>query len=239
MANVNLIDSSNIKVTQSNNNISLDFGSETVVDSIRSKNLYNKDTTYVVGANNQNINNTILLKPNTDYYFKTGKSYTEIKLYDSSETQTRSLGGSDTTTEIGFTTQSNEVKAILIFYSGQSNVDISTFDFTGIQLETGTTATTYAPYQNLKFTGSYNDLTNKPIIYEAWSQSVSFELPTGRQALVLDGFYGLLLIWNPPDRVNSVVIYGDNIYNVSRASNNTTITISRDRNATWSVLILR
>lgn len=150
MANVNLIDSSNIEVKQNGSNISLDLGSEVVVDSIRSKNLYNKNSTYVTGGNNQNISNVTLLKPNTNYYFKSGKSYTGVVLYDSNGTQTRSLGGgSSTTIEIGFTTQSNEVKAILTFYSGQSNVDISTFDFTGIQLEEGTTATTYAPYQNL------------------------------------------------------------------------------------------
>ena len=43
--------------------------------------------------------------------------------------------------------------------SGQSNIDISTFDFTGVQLEEGTTATTYAPYQNL--TGQENYSTEE------------------------------------------------------------------------------
>ena len=85
----------------------------------------------------------------------------------------------------------------------------------------------------------YNEIKNKPIIYEGWSQSVSFELPSGRQAIVMDGIYGVLLIWNPPDKVNSAVIYGNNIYNVSRASNNTTITVSKSENATWSVFILK
>ena len=221
---VNLIDSSNIEVKQSGSDISLDLGSEVVVDSIRTKNLYNKDTAYVSGANNQNINNTILLKPNTNYYFKSGKSYTEIKLYDSNETQTRSLGGSDTTTEIGFTTQSNEVKATFIFFSGQSNVDISTFDFTGIQLETGSTATTYEPYQNLNpdTSGLDNGHFNESIGYggfvkrtiRANKTTYSFVVPNHqnngfiRNALVMCGDKGFMAIrWNGNNGINPTVAW--------------------------------
>lgn len=81
------------------------------------------------------------------------------------------------------------------------------------------------------------------VIYEGWSQSVSFELPIGRHALVLSSSAsaGVLLIWNPPDKVNWNAVFGDSgDFNVSRASNNTTITISRKSgNATWSVFILK
>ena len=86
----------------------------------------------------------------------------------------------------------------------------------------------------------YNEINNKPITYVAWSQSVSFELPIGRQALVLCNSAGVLLIWNPADKINWDAVFGNSgNFNVSRASNNTTITVSRSGNATWSVFILK
>ena len=84
---------------------------------------------------------------------------------------------------------------------------------------------------------NHSEILNKPITYVAWGTSITFDIPEGRQAIVLDGIYGVLLIWNPPDQVNSAVIYGNSTYNVSRASNNTTITISISRNASWTAYV--
>ena len=88
-----------------------------------------------------------------------------------------------------------------------------------------------------------NEINNKLlniVIYEGWSQSVSFELPIGRQALVLCNAVGVLLIWNPANKTNWGAVFGNSgDFNVSRASNNTTITVSRSGNATWSVFILK
>ena len=257
MANVNLIDSSNIKVTQSSNNISLDLGSEVVVDSIRSKNLYNKDNTYNSGGNNQNISNTILLKPNTNYYFKTGKGYTGVKLYDSSGIETRSLGGGNTIIEIGFTTQSNEVKAILTFFSGQSNVDISTFDFTGIQLEEGTTATTYAPYQNLNPDTSgldnghfdnggygYGGFVKKTV--RGNQTTYTFSVPNHqnngfiRSALVMCGDKGFMAIrWAGNNGINPTVSWSSfTSSQVSLSHNSGTLTITFTSTVYGSVDVL-
>ena len=85
-----------------------------------------------------------------------------------------------------------------------------------------------------------NEINDK-LIYEAWNQSVSFELPIGRQALVLCSALGVLLIWNPADNINWNAVSGDSgDFNVSRASNNTTITVSRRSGyATWSAFILK
>lgn len=116
------------------------------VSNVVSKNLYNKDNIYRTGASNQNVVNDISLKPNTSYYFKTGKTWTEVKLYDSEGGLTRSLGGSEDTTEIQFNTSSNEVKGQFIFYVG-NYVEIK--DFTGIQLEENVIASDYVPYLNL------------------------------------------------------------------------------------------
>ena len=84
---------------------------------------------------------------------------------------------------------------------------------------------------------THNEILNKPIYYRAWGNSITFDIPIGRQALVLDGNYGVLLIWNPADKVNSVVIYGNNIYNVSRDANNTTVTVSKNENGSWSAFV--
>lgn len=84
---------------------------------------------------------------------------------------------------------------------------------------------------------NHSEILNKPITYVSWGNSITFDIPRGRQAIVLDGNYGFLFLWNPADKVNSAVIYGNNTYNVSRASNNTTITISRGSNTTWTAFV--
>lgn len=117
------------------------------VSNVVSSNLYNKNNAFREGVYNQNIVNNISLKPNTSYFFKTGKTWTEIKLYDSDGNLTRSLGNSEATTEIQFNTSSNEVKGRFIFYAG---TDTGIYDFTGIQLVEGSTTTSYAPYLNLE-----------------------------------------------------------------------------------------
>ena len=84
---------------------------------------------------------------------------------------------------------------------------------------------------------THNEILNKPIYYRAWGTSITFDIPTGRQALVLDGHYGVLLIWNPLDHINSATIYGTKTYNVSRDANNTTVTVSKNENGTWSAFV--
>lgn len=84
---------------------------------------------------------------------------------------------------------------------------------------------------------NHSEILNKPITYVSWGTSITFDIPRGRQALVLDGTDGVLLIWNPADKVNSAVIYGNSTYNVSRDSNNTTITISRGSKTTWTAYV--
>ena len=84
---------------------------------------------------------------------------------------------------------------------------------------------------------------NKPMIYDAWNNSISFELPIGRQSLVIvnSNSNAVLLLWNPDDRLNSSAILGDiSMFNITRASNKTTITVTRTSgNATWTVLVLK
>lgn len=85
---------------------------------------------------------------------------------------------------------------------------------------------------------SHSEILNKPIYYRGWGTSITFDIPSGRQALVVDGRSGLLLLWNPPDQINSATIYGGaTTYNVSRAANNTTVTVSKNGNATWSAFV--
>jgi hypothetical protein len=156
MANVNLIDSSNIKVTQSNNNISLDFGSETVVDSIRTKNMFDKGN-ITTGLTYTNTGTTIGLaetfvqytyisvKPNTKYTIGTTTDYTsdtnyrlQILEYNSSKTFIKRNQGLSRTYTITTTANTYFVR-----------LGASTITKDQLQFEESNTQTTYAPYQNL------------------------------------------------------------------------------------------
>ena len=119
------------------------------VNNVVSRNLYNKNNSYTTGANYQNIVNDISLKPNTSYYFNTGKTWTEVKLYDNEGILTRDIGNTEGTTSIQFNTNSNEVKGQFSFYAG-AGTNVETYDFTGIQLEEGIVGTSYTPYLNLE-----------------------------------------------------------------------------------------
>lgn len=120
-----------------------------VTENVVSRNLYNKNNSYRIGAQNQDIANNISLKPNTDYCFNTGKTWTQVTLFNTSGEVTRVIGGTETTDSIQFTTTSNEVKGTFQFYAG-AGTDTETYDFTGIQLEKGTSATNYTPYLNMQ-----------------------------------------------------------------------------------------
>lgn len=112
------------------------------------KNLYDKNNVTRTGASNQNIKFTTTLLPNTQYTFNitSNRTWGTIYLYDSSNTQTRTIGNYSDANKLTFTTSSSEVKGDFIF-KADTNVDISTYDFTGVQLEKGSTATSYEPYQ--------------------------------------------------------------------------------------------
>ena len=116
--------------------------------SICGKNLYDKNNVTSTGASNQNIKFTTTLLPNTQYTFNitSNRTWGTIYLYDSSNTQTRTIGNYSNANKLTFTTSASEVKGDFIF-KADTNVDVSTYDFTGVQLERGSTATTYEPYQ--------------------------------------------------------------------------------------------
>jgi hypothetical protein len=111
------------------------------------KNLYDPATTTTTGFSNQNIHNELQIYSGEIYTFNVTDSrpYAAVKLYNSSGAQTRMIGNTQTSHTITFTAASNEVKAALEFYAG-NNTDVSTYDFTGVQLEKGSQATSYAAY---------------------------------------------------------------------------------------------
>ena len=76
------------------------------------KNLYNPDTAYVVGINNQDINNKVDVKANTQYtFYANGYGWTQVKLYNNTGQMTRQLGQSSASTKVSFTTTNDEVQA--------------------------------------------------------------------------------------------------------------------------------
>lgn len=111
------------------------------------KNLYNKATATSTGYYHQNISNEMPVEPGLTYTFNVteARNYAAAYLYDSNGTRTRTIGNAPTTHTLSFTVRNNEVKVVLDFYA-ELNVDVSTYDFTGVQLELGSTATPYEPY---------------------------------------------------------------------------------------------
>ena len=111
------------------------------------KNLYNPATTTNAGNNKQNIRNEIQVYSGETYTFNVTDSrpFAAVSLYDSTGNRTRYIGNSASTHKVTFTVASNEVKVALEFYASP-NIDVLNYDYTGVQLERGSTATTYAPY---------------------------------------------------------------------------------------------
>lgn len=91
-------------------------------------NLYDKNKAYKSG-NDAHLD--IDVEPNTTYVFSTGRAWTGVLLYDSTDTQTRKVGNDyGLRYDVIFTTRPDEVKATLTFYLGAG--DIHTYDFTGV-----------------------------------------------------------------------------------------------------------
>jgi hypothetical protein len=172
MANVNLIDSSNIKVTQSNNNISLDFGSETVVDSIRSKNMCNISASgiYTNGSGTVASDNAyydaIIDVSNYDSVYISG----DFSLLESSlirvgkYTTYPVIGATGTRTSAnqnGVLNVSGINYLLLAFAPASSSISLNQIK-SSFMVEEGDTETTYSPYQNL--TGEENYSTGETII---------------------------------------------------------------------------
>lgn len=112
------------------------------------KNLFNPAVAaYPTGMPN-NIGETLSVVSNTTYTFNVGssRSFAQVELYDKNGTNTRTLGNGVNDHLLTFTTTASEVSALVCFYPGSSGVDPSTYDYTGVQLEKGSQATSYAAY---------------------------------------------------------------------------------------------
>lgn len=85
---------------------------------------------------------------------------------------------------------------------------------------------------------NHSEILNKPITYVAWGNQITFDIPLGRQALLICMNTAVILLWNPPDRLNTAMLYGDgNSFTITRATNNTTITVLRSENASWTAYV--
>ena len=111
------------------------------------KNLFNPaNAAHPTGMPN-NLGETLSVVPNTTYSFNVGstRNFAQVKLYDKSGTNTRTLGNGVNDHLLTFTTSASEVSALVCFYPGSRGVDPTTYDYTGVQFELGQ-PTTYAAY---------------------------------------------------------------------------------------------
>jgi len=163
---VNLIDSSNIEVKQSGSDISLDLGSEVVVDSIRTKNMLDSST--IVQGDITNAYSTLRMSSRQVLWLETG-TYTFSTNMSSSYNyvlQIQSVGvpplssyptyiydsGWQTASPKTFTINTAGWFSLALRRSDNgafTSTDLTNLKGFNYQLETGSTATTYAPYQNL------------------------------------------------------------------------------------------
>lgn len=159
MANVNLIDSSNIKVTQSNNNISLDLGSEVVVDSIRSKNMCNISSSGLftngsgtVVADSAYYNAIIDVSNISSVYVSGDFTLLADNMLRVGKFNSYPVVGS-TGTRLSSTSNgvinTNDCKYLLLsFAPASSSISLNQIK-SSFMVEEGIIGTTYAPYQNL------------------------------------------------------------------------------------------
>lgn len=115
------------------------------------KNMYDKVMTTTSGGQNQNIRFITDLEPNTAYTFNitNDRTYCTVYLYDANGSLIRTLGSVQSSHVQSFTTASNEVKGYFDFYSGVNNVNVVGYDYTGVQLEKGSSATTYEEFYRI------------------------------------------------------------------------------------------
>lgn len=112
------------------------------------KNLYNPAQAFAQGARLQNIRLKISIVTDQTYTFNItdDRTYAGVRMLDSNDSQVRVIGNTASSHVISFTPLAGEVAAYLDFYSGMNNVDVETYDFSGIQFELGSTATSFEPF---------------------------------------------------------------------------------------------
>lgn len=99
------------------------------------QNLYTHQKAYIRGINNQDVVVNVPVSPNTTYTFDaSSKSWATVTLYNTSESESRVLGGTKDSKIVTFTTDSSEVSAQLVFYHGD-NTDIRDVDFEKLQIQ--------------------------------------------------------------------------------------------------------
>ena len=226
---VNLIDSNNIKVNQDGKDISLDLAGETVVDSIRTKNMFDvnearnggiaiNSTSEALDYNTNSLTTSwIPCKPNTQYTISGG--YNRSRWQTKSSNGTITYGGENQTT---ITT--NSTAQYLRFYYYCASGVVRPDNVPDFQIEEGNTATKYAPYQNLTpdTSGLDNGHFEESIGYggfvkrtiRANKKTYSFVVPNYRNdgfirnALVMCGDKGFMAIrWSGNNGINPTVAW--------------------------------
>ena len=240
---VNLISSEEIGITQTGSDIQLDLTGKTgdlVVDSIRTKNMFNKESItkgYVIsstGAINSGsgycYSEYIPVKPNTQYTISrtfsgaTGaEDLMRVAYYQSNKTFIDRPNSADRPWTI---TTPNNCYYIRLSYQYEYSGNASN---TNIQVEEGSSATTYSPYQNLDANA-----------YVLWSNSSLTSDFAGQQINLSDSlnnytYYEILFLMSKHEtigvstgKVNSA--YSTSLMSLRSAS--TIGTISRYRDAT-------
>lgn len=99
------------------------------------KNLYDPKNTYKIG--NDIVFEYHGVKEGEKYIFSTKRPWTAIHVYNNANERVRTIGNVVTSYGEEVTIQNGEKFLMLTFYPNANNVNINTYDFTGVQLERG------------------------------------------------------------------------------------------------------
>ena len=122
---------------------------------LNAPNLYDKTQAVKTGGQNQNVSFTTSVDTSTHYVFDCGtRTWVTAYLYNSSDTQTRTIGGVSDSHRVEFTTTSAEVKVQLVFYVG-ADVPLPSVDFSMVNF--------YKPSETIELCkiGTYQDYIYK------------------------------------------------------------------------------
>lgn len=73
--------------------------------------------------------------------------------------------------------------------------------------------------------------------YTAWGNSITFNLPLGRHAILMRSQNTFYTVWNTDTAIEWAIVFGSGVSITRDSSDKTQITASKSDNATWTVVV--
>ena len=187
------------------------YGQGSVNVTTQNENYFDKNKAYADGSGKQNVKLDKIqgLEVGENYTaYANGKGYLLVREYDKEENVIATYGGNTASNIIAnFTKSSNDSRISIQFYSGENNVDVSSYDFTNVMIVKGTytnasqlpayvehkSKTFTIPVQQEMLEGDYFDETE----HHVWKKYVV----TGNETFLYDKNNNVFGAYNLPIKV--------------------------------------